>query len=64
MTINSATAFVLYGFGLFGAYMLTIWFDSLPFLAFASQLTLGFGAYIAKRAVVNTTEIKNAKMGE
>lgn len=52
MRITSSTALVFYVCALFCAYYSTIAFPGLPFLAFATQLTLAFVAYITKRLMV------------
>ena len=49
MNITSSWAIVFYVQSLFTAYVLVIFFPALPFLAFASQLTIAFVAYITKR---------------
>ncbi len=59
--IISADAILLYLLLLFVAYILIIWFPNLPFLAFATQLTLGLGVMLTKRYFKERTDSDQKK---
>lgn len=58
-TIHSGDALIIYIGSMFVAYVLTMFKPSLPFLAFATQLTIAFTAFIAKRHFTN--KLNNTK---
>lgn len=47
--VTSTLALVAYFVLLSGAFVWTTFYSKAPFLAFATQITVGFVAYIAKR---------------
>lgn len=49
MKINSATALLIYFCVMVAAYVVAIGFPAAPFIEFATQITIGLGAYYAKR---------------
>jgi len=54
--MTSGQALILYGGLMAFTYSLTIWFQHLPFLAFATQMTLAFIAFITKRLIGKKSE--------
>jgi len=60
MMISSTVAFLIYSGTMIGAFLFSTWTPEAPFLAFASQFTLGFIAYITKRLI----QKKNVYSGE
>ena len=61
--VTSTLALVTYFVLLAGAFAWATFYPTAPFLAFATQLTIGFVAYIAKRhqdkKINGITNIKN-----
>lgn len=57
--IKSWIAFVIYTVVLSGTFVLSIFYNEAPFLAFATQFTIGFGAYLAKRLVQKKSNYHN-----
>jgi len=51
MRITSSIAFIIYLSVMISMYLMSISFEQLPFLAFATQITLGFIAYVTKRLI-------------
>jgi len=49
MKIGSSKAFVIYIITLFITYIVATIRSTAPFLGFATQLTVGFSAYLSKR---------------
>jgi hypothetical protein len=49
--LNSAAAFLLYTAVMLVTYYSAILWPSAYFLAFATQFTIGFGAYLAKQLI-------------
>ena len=47
--IRSSDAIILYFLLMFAAYMATVLWPNLPFLAFATQITIALGAILTKR---------------
>lgn len=65
MYINSSIALVIYSGIMVGAYLFSTWLTDAPFLAFASQFTIGFVAYLTKRIVQKQAKygVNNFKSG-
>lgn len=61
MNITSSIALLLYIGVIIGAYLFSTWMPSAPFLAFSTQFTLGFVAYITKRLVQKKSVYNNKK---
>ena len=59
--IHTSDAFILYLIAMFAAYLLTAWKPNMPFLAYATQITLGLGALLAKRHLANKAELQNGQ---
>ena len=57
--ITSSGAWVIYIAAMLAAYVINIAFPVAPFLAFSTQLTLGFIAYITKRIIQKKKEYAN-----
>ena len=49
--VGSSRSLVIYAIAMCGAYVLTAFYPDLPFLAFATQITVGFIAYWTKRLI-------------
>ena len=49
MRIGSSIAFVVYCALMLAGFVFSTFFTAAPYLAFAVQLTIGFGAYVGKR---------------
>jgi hypothetical protein len=47
--LSSTVAFILYSCLLGGGFVFATYNTAAPYLAFSSQITVGFGAYIARR---------------
>ena len=47
--VSSTVAFILYSTLLGGGFVFATYNPTAPYLAFSSQITIGFGAYIARR---------------
>ena len=58
-TLRSTVAFVLYTIVLGAGFVFATYKTSAPYLAFSSQLTIGFGAYITRRYFNNKLYKKN-----
>lgn len=58
--IHSSDAIVMYFVWMMISYSLTIWFPQLPFLAFATQLTVALGIILAKRYYKDKVERNGA----
>jgi len=58
INISSPLALLIYLFAMVGAYVWTTFYPDAPFLAFATQLTIGFVAYITKRLVQKQDKYK------
>jgi hypothetical protein len=56
--MTSSQALMFYTAVMAVTYILTIWFTNLPFLAFATQMTLAFIAFITKRLISKKQEYK------
>jgi len=58
INIPSPLALLIYLFAMVGAYVWVTFYPDAPFLAFATQLTIGFVAYITKRLVQKQDKYK------
>lgn len=56
MYISSSVALLIYSGIMIGTYLFSTWITDAPFLAFSSQFTLGFIAYITKRLMARKKE--------
>ena len=56
--IRSQHAFIIYTVVMVGICVFTAFKPSVPFLAFATQFSLGFAAYLTKRVVKHNIDIK------
>ena len=56
--IRSQHAFIIYTVVMVGMCVFTAFKPSVPFLAFATQFSLGFIGYLTKRVVQRNMEIK------
>ena len=54
--IGSSRSLIIYTIAMCGAYTLTAFYPELPFLAFATQVTVGFVAYWCKRLIQKREE--------
>jgi len=61
MYITSSLAFIVYSVVMVGVYLISTWFTNAPFLAFATQFTMGFIAYITKRLIKSRNNFKGDK---
>lgn len=61
MTIHSSTALVIYAAMMAAAFMFSTFYEQAPFLAFASQFTIGFVAYVTKRLMQRKAIYNNHK---
>lgn len=56
MRISTSLAFVMYVVAMSGGMVFATFIESVPFLAFATQFTIGFVAYITKRLIQKKKE--------
>ncbi len=56
MKIGSSLAFIIYCGLMVGGFVFSTFIPAAPYLAFAVQLTLGFGGYLGKRLMGHKTE--------
>jgi hypothetical protein len=61
MKIKSEHAFIIYSILLTGGFILSTFLNNAPFLVYASQFTIGFGAYITKRLLQKKEGFNNEK---
>ena len=54
--IGSSKSLVMYTLAMCGAYALTAFYLDLPFLSFATQITVGFVAFWTKRLIQKRKE--------
>jgi len=60
--IGSSRSLLLYTVAMCGAYVFTAYHPELPFLAFATQFTIGFVAYWTKRLIQKRKEYNEDKV--
>jgi len=59
MKIRSWHAYLIYALLITGGYVWATFFEDAPFLAFATQITIGFGVYVTKRLVQKRKEFNH-----
>ena len=62
-TVRSTVAFIIYALLITGGFVFAAYKTAAPYLAFASQLTIGFGAYIARRYMNNKLYVGKQNVG-
>lgn len=61
MKIGSSVAFVIYCGLMVGGFVFSTFIPAAPYLVFAVQITLGFGAYVGKRLLQKQEKYNNGK---
>lgn len=61
MKIGSSLAFVVYCGLMVGGFVFATFVPAAPYLAFAVQVTLGFGGYLGKRLIQKKEQYSNGK---
>lgn len=51
MYLRTSVVFIIYGILMTGGFIFSTFYTEAPYLAFASQFTIGFGVYVTKRLI-------------
>jgi len=49
--LRTSIVFIIYGVLMTGGFIFSSFYTEAPYLAFASQFTIGFGVYVTKRLI-------------